>query len=116
MSAGDRRAQTWPEAQFPLMRVGSMVLNQNPENFFNDNEQLAYSPGHIVPGTTAAHASMLCCFPLYVLACMRSITGEKKKTTKPKKTSWPLCLLTCAAHACSQLRFGSSLVLEAPQA
>ncbi len=98
------------------MRVGSMVLNQNPENFFNDNEQLAYSPGHIVPGTTAAHASMLCCFPLYVLACMRSITGEKKKTTKPKKTSWPLCLLTCAAHACSQLRFGSSLVLEAPQA
>ncbi len=85
MSAGDGCAQTWPEAQFPLMRVGSMVLNQNPENFFNDNEQLAYSPGHIVPGTTAAHASMLCCFPLYVLACMRSISGGKEPPPKKKQ-------------------------------
>lgn len=46
----DGRAQTWPEAQFPLMRVGSLVLNQNPGNYFNDVEQLAFSPGRVVPG------------------------------------------------------------------
>jgi len=101
VSAGDRRAQTWPEAQFPLMRVGSMVLNQNPENFFNDNEQLAYSPGHIVPGTTAAHASMLCCFPLYVLACMQKHHRGKKKNNKTKKNQ----LALVSSHMrCSRLQ------------
>ena len=33
-----------------MRRVGRLVLNQNIGNFFNENEQLAFSPGHIVPG------------------------------------------------------------------
>ncbi|MGQ7111631.1 catalase, partial [Escherichia sp. TWPC-MK] len=27
-----------------------MVLNRNPDNFFAENEQAAFHPGHIVPG------------------------------------------------------------------
>jgi len=29
-----------------------MVLNRNPDNFFNENEQLAFCPALIVPGTS----------------------------------------------------------------
>ena len=30
----------WPEDRFPLQPVGRMVLNKNPDNFFNENEML----------------------------------------------------------------------------
>lgn len=42
--------KSWPEARFPLQPVGRMVLNKNPDNFFQENEQLAFSPGMVVPG------------------------------------------------------------------
>jgi len=42
--------KTWPEDKFPLMPVGKMVLNRNPENFFNEVEQAAFCPAAIVPG------------------------------------------------------------------
>lgn len=31
-------------------QVGRMVLNRNPDNFFNENEQLAFCPALVVPG------------------------------------------------------------------
>ncbi|GAB4823505.1 hypothetical protein N2152v2_010551 [Parachlorella kessleri] len=40
----------WPEDIFPLQPVGRMVLNKNPDNFFHENEQLAFCPSMIVPG------------------------------------------------------------------
>jgi catalase len=40
----------WPEEQFPLQPVGRLVLNQNPDNFFNENEVMAFNPASIVPG------------------------------------------------------------------
>jgi catalase len=40
----------WPESDVPLMRVGRMVLNRNPDNFFSETEQVAFHPGHVVPG------------------------------------------------------------------
>jgi catalase len=42
--------KTWPEDLFPLQPVGRLVLNQNPDNFFNENEMLAFCPAIIVPG------------------------------------------------------------------
>jgi catalase len=42
--------KTWPEDKFPLMLVGKMVLNRNPENFFAEVEQAAFCPASIVPG------------------------------------------------------------------
>lgn len=41
----------WPEHLFPLQPVGRMVLNKNPDNFFTENEQLAFCPALVVPGT-----------------------------------------------------------------
>ncbi|MCX6668564.1 MAG: catalase [Methanothrix sp.] len=42
--------KTWPEDSYPLMSVGRMVLNRNPENFFAEVEQAAFCPASIVPG------------------------------------------------------------------
>jgi catalase len=40
----------WPEEIVPLKRVGKMTLNRNPDNFFAETEQVAFHPGHVVPG------------------------------------------------------------------
>nr|GEY46440.1 catalase isozyme 1 [Tanacetum cinerariifolium] len=42
--------KTWPEDILPLQPVGRMVLNKNIDNFFAENEQLAFCPAIIVPG------------------------------------------------------------------
>ena len=40
----------WPEGQVPLQRVEKLTLNRNPDNFFSETEQIAFHPGHVVPG------------------------------------------------------------------
>ncbi len=40
----------WPQGDYPLIPVGTMRLNRNPENFFAEIEQAAFSPGNVVPG------------------------------------------------------------------
>lgn len=39
-----------PEELVPVTIVGRMVLNRNPDNFFAETEQIAFHPGHVVPG------------------------------------------------------------------
>lgn len=39
-----------PEELVPVKRIGKMVLNRNPDNFFAETEQVAFHPGHIVSG------------------------------------------------------------------
>ncbi|MFB9057507.1 catalase [Mariniflexile ostreae] len=39
-----------PEKMVPVEIIGKMTLNRNPENFFAETEQVAFLPGHIVPG------------------------------------------------------------------
>ncbi|WP_424495310.1 catalase [Salinimicrobium sp. GXAS 041] len=39
-----------PEEMVPVKRVGKMTLNRNPDNFFAETEQVAFHPGHLVPG------------------------------------------------------------------
>lgn len=39
-----------PEEIVPVMRIGKMTLNRNPDNFFAETEQVAFHPGHLVPG------------------------------------------------------------------
>lgn len=42
--------KVWPHAEFPLIEVGELELNRNPENVFAEVEQAAFSPANIVPG------------------------------------------------------------------
>lgn len=39
-----------PEELVPVTPLGKMTLNRNPDNFFAETEQVAFHPGHIVPG------------------------------------------------------------------
>ena len=39
-----------PEELVPVQKIGKMVLNKNPDNFFAETEQVAFHPGHLVPG------------------------------------------------------------------
>ncbi|MDQ2257899.1 catalase HPII [Enterobacter soli] len=48
-----------PEELVPVQLVGKMVLNRNPDNFFAENEQAAFHPGHIVPGLDFTHDPLL---------------------------------------------------------
>ncbi len=42
--------KVWKHGEFPLIEVGILELNRNPENYFADVEQAAFNPAHIVPG------------------------------------------------------------------
>jgi catalase len=39
-----------PENMVPVQRIGRLVLDRNPDNFFAETEQVAFHPGHVVPG------------------------------------------------------------------
>ncbi|GAA5513440.1 catalase HPII [Deinococcus carri] len=39
-----------PEELVPVRIVGKLTLNRNPDNFFAETEQVAFHPGHVVPG------------------------------------------------------------------
>jgi len=42
--------KVWPHGDAPLITIGRMVLDRNPENYFNEVEQSAFSPANFVPG------------------------------------------------------------------
>jgi catalase len=43
----------------PVMPVGKLVLNRNPDNFFAESEQVAFNPGHVVPGIDFSNDPLL---------------------------------------------------------
>ena len=51
--------KVWPKGEFPLIEVGVMELNRNPENVFAEVEQAAFSPANIVPGISFSPDKML---------------------------------------------------------
>lgn len=51
--------KTWSHKDYPLIKVGKMTLNRNPENFFAQIEQAAFSPGNTVPGIGLSPDKML---------------------------------------------------------
>jgi catalase len=48
-----------PEEQVPILPIGRMVLNRNPDNFFAETEQVAFNPGHLVPGIDFSNDPLL---------------------------------------------------------
>jgi catalase len=51
--------KVWPHADVPLITIGRMVLNRNPENYFAEVEQSAFSPANFVPGIGPSPDKML---------------------------------------------------------
>ena len=51
--------KVWPHKDYPLIDVGVMELNRNPENFFAEVEQSAFNPAAVVPGISFSPDTML---------------------------------------------------------
>lgn len=51
--------KVWPHGDYPLIEVGEMELNRNPDNYFAEIEQAAFSPSNIVPGIGLSPDKML---------------------------------------------------------
>ncbi|HNH83176.1 MAG TPA: catalase [Acidobacteriota bacterium] len=51
--------KVWPYADYPLIEVGKLVLNRNPDNYFADVEQSAFNPANFVPGIGPSPDKML---------------------------------------------------------
>ncbi|MFC0524436.1 catalase KatA [Pontibacillus salicampi] len=51
--------KVWSHKDYPLVEVGRMVLDRNPENYFAEVEQAAFSPGTLVPGIDVSPDKML---------------------------------------------------------
>lgn len=48
-----------PEEIIPVKRIGKMTLNRNPDNFFAETEQVAFNPGHLIPGIDLTNDPLL---------------------------------------------------------
>jgi len=51
--------KVWFKKDYPLIEVGVLELNRNPENYFAEVEQVAFNPGNIVPGIGFSPDKML---------------------------------------------------------
>ncbi|MCY1331633.1 Catalase [compost metagenome] len=51
--------KVWPHGEYPLIEVGVMELNKNPDNHFAEVEQAAFSPANVVPGIGFSPDKML---------------------------------------------------------
>jgi len=51
--------KVWRKGDYPLIEVGMMELNRNPENYFADVEQSAFNPASVVPGIGFSPDKML---------------------------------------------------------
>lgn len=51
--------KVWPHGDYPLIDVGVLELNRNPENYFADVEQAAFNPANVVPGIGFSPDKML---------------------------------------------------------
>ena len=51
--------KVWPHKEYPLVDVGVLELNRNPENYFAEVEQAAFNPANVVPGIGFSPDKML---------------------------------------------------------
>ncbi|WP_332695232.1 catalase [Halalkalibacter lacteus] len=49
----------WPEEDIPVQIIGKMTLNRNVNNVFAETEQVAFHPGHVVPGIDFSNDPLL---------------------------------------------------------
>ena len=52
-------SKVWPHGEVPPIKIGKLVLNRNPANYFAEVEQAAFCPGNLVPGIAASPDKML---------------------------------------------------------
>lgn len=51
--------RVWPQQEFPLMELGTLELDANPDNYFAQVEQASFNPANVVPGICFSPDKML---------------------------------------------------------
>ncbi|MET7993463.1 catalase [Amycolatopsis sp. NPDC005232] len=51
--------KVWSKKDYPLIEVGEFELNRNPDNYFQDVEQAAFTPANLIPGISFSPDKML---------------------------------------------------------
>jgi catalase len=51
--------KVWPHGDYPLIKVGTLRLDRNPDNYFAQIEQAAFEPANLVPGIGPSPDKML---------------------------------------------------------
>lgn len=51
--------KVWPHKDYPLIEIGILELNRNPDNYFTQIEMAAFSPSNVVPGISFSPDKML---------------------------------------------------------
>ncbi|AFC23695.1 catalase [Saprospira grandis] len=49
----------WPEDKIEMIKIGTMYLNKNPRNYFQEVESIAFSPGSLIPGVEPSEDKLL---------------------------------------------------------
>src|SRR3546814_6002477 len=79
-----------PEELVPITPLGKMVLNRNPANFFAEVEQVAFCPGHIVPGIDFTNDPLLLGRLFFYTDTEISILGRLEEHTSELQTLTPI--------------------------
>jgi len=84
--------KVWPHKDYPLIELGVLELNRNPENYFADIEQAAFEPSNVVPGIGFSPDKMLQ-FRIFAYA-----DAHRYRLGSVNYTSLPVNRPHCAGH------------------
>ena len=103
--------KVWPQGDYPLITVGRMVLDRNPENYFAEVEQAAFEPANMVPGIGPSPDKML-------LGRLFSYPDTHRHRIGPNYNQLPVNAPQCPLHSYNKdgpMRYeGTSDPLYAP--
>ncbi|QQN81472.1 catalase [Bacillus toyonensis] len=81
--------KVWDEKMYPLIPVGKMVLNKNPENYMEQVEKVAFSPSNLLDGAELSDDKMLQGRAnIYSDSQRRRIGPEFRKLTINQQQNW----------------------------
>lgn len=80
-----------PEELVPVRPLGRLVLDRNPDNYFAETEQVAYCPGHVVPGIDFSNDPLL-------QGRLFSYLDTQIKRVGPNFAQLPINKPTCPVH------------------
>jgi catalase len=81
-----------PEERVPVQAVAKLVLHRNPDNFFAETEQVAFHPGHLVPGIDFSHD------PLLQGRLMAYTSAQIARLGGPNSDDLPINRPVCPVH------------------
>ena len=91
--------KVWPHKDFPVIDIGTMELNRNPDNYFAEIEQAAFAPSTSFPASVF-HPTR-CCRRAYSATPTRTVTGSVRTTRRCRSMRRGVpCITTTRTERC----------------